>query len=143
MNQIVLVYICIPGSLITIQVLFLGKTDDTNVLPLPKLLHGEYDDEAQNGVMVFTDYRENHYELADSDLKRISSQNQIEKVISTLAAFHSICTAFEQSHGSSFERIFPFLSTDQGNKKSDNLQYNTLVRWFARTNDLLTKHLMF
>ena len=100
-----------------IQVLFLGNTDDTNVLPLPKLLHGEYDDEAQNGVMVFTDYRENHYELADSDLKRISSQNQIEKVISTLATFHSICTAFEQSHGSSFERIFPFLSTDQGNKK--------------------------
>ena len=83
---------------------------------MPKLLHGEYDDEAQNGVMVFTDYRENHYELADSDLKRISSQNQIEKVISTLATFHSICTAFEQSHGSSFERIFPFLSTDQGDK---------------------------
>ena len=101
--------------LYVIQVLFLGYTDDTNVLPLPKLLHGEYDDEAQNGVMVFTDYRENHYELADSDLKRISSQNQIEKVISTLATFHSICTAFEQSHGSSFERIFPFLSTDQGN----------------------------
>jgi len=91
-----------------------GKTDDTNVLPLPKLLHGEYDDEAGIGVMVFTDYRENHYELVDSDLKRISSQNQIEKVISTLATFHSICTAFEQSHGSSFERIFPFLSTDQG-----------------------------
>jgi hypothetical protein len=27
--------------------------------------------------------------------------------------------------------------------KSDNLQYNTLVRWFAGTNDLLTKRLMF
>ena len=41
-------------DLLIIKVLFLGKTDDTNVLPLPKLLHGEYDDEAQNGVMVFT-----------------------------------------------------------------------------------------
>ena len=27
--------------------------------------------------------------------------------------------------------------------KSDNLQYNTLVRWFAGTNDLSTKRLMF
>ena len=27
--------------------------------------------------------------------------------------------------------------------KSNNLQYNTLVRWFALTNDLLTKRLMF
>ena len=26
--------------------------------------------------------------------------------------------------------------------KSDNLQYNTLVRWFAGMNDSLTKHLM-
>jgi hypothetical protein len=28
-------------------------------------------------------------------------------------------------------------------KKSDNLQYNTLVRWFAGTNDSAIKHLMF
>ena len=27
--------------------------------------------------------------------------------------------------------------------KSDNLQYNMLVHWFAGTNDSLTKHLMF
>mgnify|MGYP001324146618 FL=1 len=27
--------------------------------------------------------------------------------------------------------------------KSDNLQYSTLVRWFAGTNDLLTKRRMF
>ena len=27
--------------------------------------------------------------------------------------------------------------------KPDNLQYNTLVPWFAGTNDLLTKHLMY
>ena len=29
------------------------------------------------------------------------------------------------------------------NLKSPNLQYNTLVRWLARTNDSSTKHLMF
>ena len=28
-------------------------------------------------------------------------------------------------------------------QKSDNLQYNTLVRWFAGTNDSSTKCLMF
>ena len=28
-------------------------------------------------------------------------------------------------------------------QKSDNLQYNTLVRWFAGTNDSSTKHLIF
>ena len=29
------------------------------------------------------------------------------------------------------------------NLKSDNLQYNTLVRWFSGTNDSSIKHLMF
>ena len=27
--------------------------------------------------------------------------------------------------------------------KSNNLHYNTLVRWFTRTNDSWTKHLVF
>ena len=66
------------------------------------------------GVLVFADLHGLNYDVADPDLRRISSQNRIEKVISTLATFHSICTAFEQSHGSSFERMFPFLSADQG-----------------------------
>ena len=30
-----------------------------------------------------------------------------------------------------------------GQLKSENLQYNTMVRWFAGTNDLSTKRLMF
>ena len=83
---------------------------------MPKLLHGEYDNEAQDGVMVYTDFHSLHYDVVDSDIKRISSQNQIERVVSTLATFHSICTAFEQSQGSTFEQMFPFLSTDQGKK---------------------------
>ena len=39
--------------------------------------------------------------------------------------------------------FYPFYLQQCSGFKSDNLQYNRLVRWFARTNDLSTKHLMF
>ncbi len=78
---------------------------------MARLLHGEFDDDSGLGVLVFSDLQSLHYELADPDLKRISSQSRIEKVVSTLAAFHAVCTAFEQSQGNSLEQLFPFLNT--------------------------------
>ena len=76
---------------------------------MPELLHGLYDEEEQMGVLVFTDVHGLNYDVADPDLRRMSSQNQIERVISSLATFHSICTAFEQSQECTFEKMFPFL----------------------------------
>ena len=76
------------------------------------------------GVLVFADVHGLNYDVADPDLRRISSQNQIERVISSLATFHSICTAFEQSQESSFEKMFPFLSTDQGKYDKNKAENN-------------------
>lgn len=91
--------------------------------PLPKLLHGQYDEENGLGVLVFADLQSLNYELADPDLKRISLQSRIEAAISTLASFHAICNAFEFSHGSQkIDQIFPFLNAN--NEGSGNIWFH-------------------
>ena len=81
-------------------------------MPFPKFLYGEYDNEADIGVLVFEDIQPLGYEVVDPDIKRISSQNRIELVISTLASFHALCTAFELSLDKTLEETFPFLNTE-------------------------------
>ena len=73
-------------------------------------MHCEYDDEGQYGVLVFANISD--FSVADPDLKRIDDIRCIEKVISRLAAFHAICTAYEQSR-SALDKTFPFLAKDE------------------------------
>ena len=88
-------------------------SDSFEGFPIPQLLHGEYDDQSKYGIMVFANNVGNDFSVADPDLKRISSEGSIERVICRLASFHAICTAYEQSCGP-LDIVFPFLAKDRG-----------------------------
>lgn len=88
--------------------------------PIPKLLHGEYDDQSQIGVMVFANIGD--FSVADPDLKRISCEDSIERVISRLAFFHAICTAYEQSQSQPLDIAFPFLAAQKNIWFQDDMQ---------------------
>ena len=89
-------------------------SDSFEGFPIPQLLHGEYDDQSKYGIMVFASNADGDFSVADPDLKRISSEGSIERVICRLASFHAICTAYEQSCGP-LDIVFPFLAKDRGN----------------------------
>ena len=85
-----------------------------------------------------------HYQLADPDLKRISSQNRIEKVITTLATFHALCTAFELKNESNLDAIFPFLNASNiwfhADMQVSYLKYARIFTQFTWIfNDLLNR----
>ena len=62
----------------------------------------------------------------------------------TMEFHYNIIIDTKRPQSSTFtETFFSILAKLGMKKKSDNLQYNTLVRWADGTNDLPTKHLMF
>ena len=68
---------------------FISGEKNLQEFPFPTLLHGEYDDSENVGVLVFLDLHTSNFKLCDPELQRISSHDQIEKVISTLGHFRT------------------------------------------------------